>query len=78
MTRIVLEADSSSTLNNLMHPVELCDASGRVLGRFVPLIDLSEWDPASPEISEEELGRRSKSDEKRYTTTEVIAHLEDL
>jgi hypothetical protein len=76
MTQIILDVSVSSKLNHLTHTVELCDPSGRVLGRFVPLIDLSEWEPLSPDISEEELERRSRSTEKRFTTAEAIAYLE--
>ena len=76
MTQIIVDASLSSRLLSLTQPVELCDHSGQVLGRFVPLIDLSEWEPLSPDISEEELDRRAKSKEKRYTTAEVLAHLE--
>ena len=78
MTQIILDASVSSQLHEVSRPVELCDPSGRVLGRFVPLIDLSEWEPLSPDISEEELDRRANSKEKRYTTAEVLAHLEKL
>jgi hypothetical protein len=78
MTQIFLDAMASSKLTNISQPVELCDPSGRVLGRFTPLIDLSQWEPLSPEINEEELERRANSPEKRYTTAEVIAHLEKL
>jgi hypothetical protein len=78
MIQIVLDAGVSSKLHNLTSPVELCDPSGRVLGRFVPLIDLSEWEPISPDISEAELEGRAKSKEKRYTTAEVVARLENL
>jgi len=75
MTQITLDAHVSGKLDHLTHTVELCDPSGRVLGRFVPVIDLSEWEPLSPDISEEELERRSNSAEKRYTTAEVLANL---
>ncbi len=78
MTQIILDASLSNKLDKLAQPVELCDPSGRVLGRFVPLIDLSEWEPISPDVTEEELDRRAKSTEKRYTTAEVLAHLEKL
>jgi hypothetical protein len=78
MTQIILDASASSKLYHLTHSVELCDPSGRVLGRFVPLIDMSEWEPLSPDISEEELERREQANEKRYTTAEVLAHLEKL
>ena len=76
MTQIILDAGISNQLHNLTHPVELCDPSGRVLGHFVPLIDLSEWEPLSPDISEEEVRRRALSREKRYTTEEDLANLE--
>ena len=78
MPQITLDATVSSQLNGVIHAVELCDPAGRVLGRFVPLIDLTEWEPLSPDISEEELDRRANSKEKRYPTTEVLAHLEKL
>lgn len=78
MTQIILDASMSSRLHALGQTVELCDPSGQVLGRFVPLIDLSVWEALSPEASEEELDQRAKSKEKRYTTAEVRAHLENL
>jgi hypothetical protein len=78
MTQIILDASLSSQLHKLTHPVELCDPSGQVLGRFVPLIDLTEWEPLSPDVSEEELDRRARSNDKRYTKAEVLAQLEKL
>jgi hypothetical protein len=66
-------------LEGVSEIVEPCDESGRLLGEFVPKrLDLSRWEPVTPEISDEELQRRLNSDEKRYTTTEVIKHLESL
>lgn len=50
--------------------------SGQILEPFVPLIDLSEWEPLSPDVSEQELDRRAQSREKRFTTAEVLACLE--
>lgn len=76
MTQIIVDASLSNQLLTLTQPAELCDRSGQVLGRFVPLINLSEWEPLSPDLSEEELDRRAKSKEKRYTTADVLAHLE--
>ena len=78
MSQFILDANSISQLATLTGPVELCDPSGRVLGRFVPKIDLSEWEIVGPELTEEELDRREKSTERRYSTAEVIAHLENL
>lgn len=77
MTQITLDAGLSSKLDSLGSAAELCDPSGKVLGRFVPLIDLSQWEPVTPEASEEELDRREQSDDW-YTSEEVFAHLKNL
>ncbi len=77
MTQIILDAGVSSKLSELGRPVELCDPSGRVLGRFVPLIDLSQWEQVSPDVSEEELKRREQSTEW-YSLEEVMEHLKSL
>jgi len=78
MPKITLDATLSSKLHELAEVAELCDPSGRVLGRFIPQVDMSEWEPISPDVSEEELDRRERSNEKRYTTAEVLAYLEKL
>jgi hypothetical protein len=44
MTQILLDASSVSKLSNVTQSVELCDQSGRVLGRFVPNL-ADEYDP---------------------------------
>jgi hypothetical protein len=78
MTEMVVDTSLSAQLNQVSQPVTLCDTAGRVLGRFFPAIDMAEWEAIGPEISDAELDRRMKSEEKRYTTAEVIAHLESL
>jgi hypothetical protein len=78
MTRMIVDAAFAAKLPTLTEPVELCDTSGRVLGHYFPAPELSEYEPLEPQVSEEELTRRSKSDEKTYTTAEVLAHLEKL
>ncbi len=78
MTQIILDTAVSGRLDNITQSVELCDPSGRVLGRFVPRLNMSEWEPVTPAASEEELDRREQTNEKRYTTAEVLAHLEKL
>jgi hypothetical protein len=78
MNRIILSDTDANKLGHLHHPVELCDPAGRVLGRLLPAIDLSEWEPVSPEAGEEELDRRERAGEKRYATIEVLARLENL
>ena len=78
MTRVLLDAALRSKLHNLAEPVELCDESGRVVGRVIPVPETAEEGPFEPQISEEEIKRRINSDEKRYTTAEVLAYLESL
>jgi hypothetical protein len=78
MTRVIVDAALLSRLLNLNEPVELCDDSGRVLARVVPISGLSEYEPLEPQVSDEELLRRARSNDKTYTTAEVLAHLEKL
>lgn len=78
MTRIVLDAALREKLHNLSQPLELCDESGQVLARLTPVDDLSGYEPLEPQVSAEELRRRSQSNEKTYTTAEVLAYLEKL
>ena len=77
MTRITLDDVLRSKLGNLGQTIELCDESGLVIARIVPSVDLSEYD-LEPQISKEELLRRMQSNERTYTTAEVLAHLESL
>jgi hypothetical protein len=78
MTRITIDAKLAETLRQHGTGAELCDEEGNTVGRFVPELDLAEWEPASPGISEEELHRRANSNEKGITTAELIARLERL
>jgi hypothetical protein len=77
MTRITLDAALAVKLHELGKSAELCDPSGKVVGRFEPVFDPSEWEILGPELSDEELEERAKSD-KWYTTEEVLAHLRSL
>jgi len=78
MTHIVVDSILGTKLNDILQPVELCDSTGRVLGRFIPKLDPTRYGPLEPQVSEEELRRRSQSKEETKTTDEVIAHLEGL
>ena len=78
MTRVTLDAVLWSKLHNLADPIELCDESGRIVARVFPATDLAEYELSAPSISDQELKRLEESDEKRYTTAEVLAHLETL
>jgi len=78
MTQIILDAAMRGKLHNLKQPLELCDETGQILARLIPVLDPSRFEPLEPQVSEEELLRRSQSDEKTYTTTEVLAFLGKL
>ena len=79
MTRIVIDDVLRDKLIGLMETVELCDASGRVLGRMLPSFNREDYENLSPPISEEELKRRLNSTPSRtYTTEEGLRHLESL
>jgi hypothetical protein len=78
MTRLIVDASLPEKLSGLVQPVELCDQTGRVLGRYFPKLDPSEYGPLEPQISKEELERRKRDKGKTYTTAEVLAYLESL
>jgi hypothetical protein len=79
MTQITLDPELAARLGDLLQPVELCDPSGRVLGCFVPAAERSsQWEAIGPDVSEQELDRREQSNERHYSTTEVVARLESL
>lgn len=78
MNRMTLEPGISNQLSAARDVVELCDPTGKILGSFVPAMDLSEWEPVTDDVTEEELDRREKSTERRYTTKEVLDHLHNL
>jgi hypothetical protein len=77
MTKVIVDETLLIKLQNLSQPLELCDKSGRVLGRVFPTLDLSEYEPWEPPITEEELRRREQETES-YSTAEVLAYLESL
>ena len=77
MTRIILDDAMKAKLGNLAEPLELCDQDGRVLDKVVPCYDPEECD-LDPKISQEEIERRSASQERWYTTAEVLEYLEKL
>jgi hypothetical protein len=67
-----------SKLLDLRQPLEICDESGRVLANLFPVADLASHEPCVPDFDAEDLDRQEKANEKRYTTAEVLAHLEKL
>jgi hypothetical protein len=65
-------------LHNLTQPLELCDESGQVLALLTPVRDLAEYEPLEPQVSDEELLRRARSDEETFTIAEVLSRLGKL
>ncbi len=54
MTHLILDTTTSAELGKVTGPLDLCDANGKVLGRFIPI----PLDKREPQVSEEELQRR--------------------
>jgi hypothetical protein len=77
MTRITLDEPLKSRLDNLIEPVEFCDQSGRVLGRYFPTFEPADYEPLDPQVSNDELRRRKASPEW-YSTAELLNHLKGL
>ena len=65
MPQIFLDSSVTSQLSKIDRPVDICDASGKVLGRFMPISDMSGWERLTPDVTEEELDRREAANEKR-------------
>ena len=76
MTTLTVDAGLRTKLYNLSESVKLCDEEGRVLGRFVPVLDPSQYEAVEQPISADELQRRMQ--EPDYSTAEVLAYLEKL
>ena len=77
MTQVILDATLRSKLRDLKETLELCDESGTVLARVIPVLDESQYEPVEPPpISAEELERRRQ--EPTYSTAEVLEHLRKL
>jgi hypothetical protein len=77
MERIIIDTSTLAKLGHLREQSEICDDSGRLLGRFFPVAERSLYDRIDIEITEEELDRRSQETEE-YSTAEVLRHLEQL
>jgi hypothetical protein len=70
---ITLPDEIGSQLSGVRGSVRVCDRAGHTLGLFTPTADIV----LEPQISEEELERRSR-EEPLYSTEQVLAHLRSL
>ena len=77
MQRLIVDPSTLAKLGHLRDQYKICDDSGRLLGRFFPVAERTQYDEIDMDISEEELDRRSKETEV-YSTPEVLRHLEQL
>lgn len=77
MNELVMPETIASQLQGLPHTVNLCNASGKILGCFVPAVDPSLYEVVGPEPSADELAQIEMSTEW-YSTDEVLRHLENL
>jgi hypothetical protein len=78
MTRIILDSATISKLHNLTKSLQLCDKTGKIRAKLVPVIDPSDYEPVPPpEMSAGELKKCFKS-ERWHTTAEILAILEKL
>jgi hypothetical protein len=77
MTQLIMPDVVATQLQGLPHPVHLCDAAGKTLGYFLPVVDPSQYEIVGPQPSREELDQTEKFS-KWYTTDEVLRNLESL
>ena len=68
MSRLTLDPNFARQLQGVNTPTELCDPSGRVLGRYLP------EEALPPPLSRAEVQRRMQEDS--FTTDEVLEHLD--
>jgi hypothetical protein len=68
MPKVVIDAHLAEQLRQATGPVLLCDEAGKVVGQFAP----PSWDSLTPGVDEAELQQRFASDERRYSTAEVL------
>jgi hypothetical protein len=74
MTRITLDAASQNVLHALTEPAELCDDEGRVIGRFLPRMDPTQFTPLEPQVNDDALSLRERSTDW-HSTSEVLDSL---
>jgi hypothetical protein len=76
MTQIISDSLLHTKLDHLQEPVEICDPSGRIMGRFIPHALTAAVSPYSRE--ELERRRRDPSKQQGKTTAELLQNLEKL
>ena len=65
MVRVTIDDAVRSQLGDLSSFIELCDASGRVLGYFTPAEDPTQYEGVDSPENDNELDRRSRQESER-------------
>jgi hypothetical protein len=77
MTRVTVDADLRKVLLNFTTPLELCDESGSILGKLIPIrpvIADGDWIDLTPDLTDEQLENEIDSGEG-HSTQELIAEI---
>lgn len=80
MTRVTVDAQLQQLLLNFTKPLELCDESGSIVGKFIPAmphIAEDEWIDLTPDLTDEELEKEIDSGEG-YSTQEIIDEIKRM
>lgn len=80
MTRVTVGAEVRKLLLDFTTPVELCDESGCILGKMIPIkpdSGESDWIDLTPDLTDEELEKEIDSGEG-YSTQELIAEIKRM
>lgn len=75
MNQVVVDPATFAKLRDAQQTLDLCDASGQIAGRFIPIVDRSQCTDLEPQISEEELDRRQGAGGGR-PLADILADLE--
>ncbi len=76
MNRVIVDPTTLNQLRSARQILELCDDSGQVVGHFVPIVDRSAYEGLEPQISEEELDRRMRTETGGRSLADILADLE--
>lgn len=80
MTRVIVDAQVQQLFLNFTRPLELCDQSGSLVGKFIPAmphIVEDEWIDLTPDLTDEELEQEIDSGEG-YSTQELIDEIKRM
>lgn len=77
MTRVSVDASCQQAIKNIASEAALGDENGKLIGWFTPG-ENNEALRLEPTISDEEIQRRLASNERGFTTDEVLAYRKSL